>query len=415
MAWRVFHASCVETTSAMKPDSVDVVVTDPPYGLSFMGKDWDKAVPPVDWWKAIFRVMKPGAFAAVLCTPRQDCQARMVTNLEEAGFITGFTSIMWTYATGFPKAGNLSKLADKRAGAKREIIGSKAGMPGYSLAESKGHLYGGGFGGAGDPVRECEITAAATAEAKALDGAYAGFQPKPAFEPILIVMKPLAHGTYLDQALDNGKGCSWLDDGRIPAKGRPLRESGNRPGFADVGVSAGSRAAGETNVGRFPANVLCCDDALDDGRKRKTNSTGKKPPGAHPRDGLYGDGIRGGSRTYDSDAGSYSRYFDLDRWFAERVKQLPEEVQHVFPWLIVPKPSKREKGADNKHPTVKPLKLMSYLVTLFSRPGDLVLDPFTGSGTTGVAATLLKRRFIGCDTDEESVETARKRIGEVDA
>jgi len=428
--------------------SVDAVITDPPYGLSFMGKRWDKAVPSVELWREVFRVMKPGAFAAILCTPRQDCQARMILNLEEAGFVTGFTSILWTYATGFPKAANLSKLADKRAGAEREVVGVK-----HADRYPNGPGGSGFHGGPGeysqvDRGPEMETTPA-TPEAKALDGAYAGFQPKPAVEIVLIAMKPLSEPTYLDQALDNGKGCSWLDDGRIPAvKGDP-NERGHGYGFNRAGYKKGSvcnwgfnKSQGWQPSGRFPANVLSSDNVLDDGRVSKSPRSYVRNVDNGWTGDIYGDGACkevAGSVSYNhADSGSYSRYFDLDAWFAERIASLPESVRKVYPWLIVPKPSKREKNAGlsgrrsvtvgdgrqksidnpfqrgetervNSHVSVKPVRLMSYLIAIFSRPGELILDPFAGSGTTAVSARIMDRHHVGIELDPEYAAIAQSR------
>jgi len=177
------------------PDnSVDVIVTDPPYGISFMSKDWDKAIPSVAMWRECLRVMKPGAFAFIMSIPRQDSLARMIVNLEDAGFDVGFTSIYWAYATGFPKAGNVSKLVDKRLGAEREVVGIKKHSAGFdeALENKVGFLQ--------DPANrnntKCfgygdeSLTTPATPEAKALDGSFSGWQPKPAVEVILCVQKP---------------------------------------------------------------------------------------------------------------------------------------------------------------------------------------------------------------------------------
>ncbi|KKN87490.1 hypothetical protein LCGC14_0259450 [marine sediment metagenome] len=476
------------TSLPLADSSVDAVVTDPPYGLEFMGKDWDRAVPPVAIWKEVLRVMKPGAFAAILCSPRQDLQSRMIVNFEGAGFCTGFTSIMWTYATGFPKAGNLSKLADRRRrddvrpvcrflrrrieelGVHIKTIAAEFGfhprmvehwaardtdsqptVPTWDQwLQLKGLL---GFGDKmddevarlnhrkgtlGDAWHEREvigeraptgpswfaendqrITAPSTPEARELEGAYAGFQPKPAFEPVLIVMKPLTEKTYLDQALANGKGCSWLDDARIPTDtlasgGKPTAT--NNPCFASKGNNPCTTRAAPHDAGRFPANVLCCDDALNDGR---VSGGGQRIVGGTNRTvtkhiGQMSEQPRTDAVVNIGDAGSYSRYFDLDQWWVDRIARLPESVQRVFPWLIVPKPSKREKNAGleeqgNHHVSVKPVRLMSYLVTLFSRVGEVVLDPFVGSGSTGVAAEIMARRFVGVELDHEYAELAERR------
>lgn len=378
--WRVYHSGCLELLPLMKADSVDAVITDPPYGLKFMGKSWDKAVPSVDIWRSVLRVLKSGTFAAIMCSPRQDCLARMIVNLQEAGFETGFTSLYWIYATGFPKAMNLSKAIDKRAGAERKVISENP-------------------------------NARKTQQDYSLDGAYAGFQPKPAVEPVIIAMKPLAEKSYLNQVLSNRKGCTWLDDGRIPiAEPRSAFEPAGRSGKVYGRGLDGGRQIQDTMNGRFPANVLVEGDVLNDGTVGKSPKTYvRKSSGFNLN--CYGLGVGeevGKLSKNHGDLGTFSRFFDLDAWWNE----LPEQVLRVFPTLIVPKASKREKGANNKHPTVKPFKLMSYLTTIFSRPDELVLDPFCGSGTTGMAAVALGRRFVGCDIDEQWVELSRKRIGD---
>ena len=113
---------CLDVLTQMDSNSVDLVVTDPPYGYSFMGKDWDKVVVGVDIWKQCHRVLKPGSFAYVMAAPRQDVLSHMVVNLEKAGFQTGFTSMYWAYATGFPKAMNVAKAVDKKLGVEPTII-----------------------------------------------------------------------------------------------------------------------------------------------------------------------------------------------------------------------------------------------------------------------------------------------------
>jgi len=239
------------------PDnSVDLIVTDPPYGMSFMGKDWDKAVPSVEIWSECLRVLKPGAFAFVMCIPRQDCLAHMVVNLGDAGFETGFTSMYWTYASGFPKAGNIGKQVDKRMGAEREVT-----REGFVKSEEQGNTYAKGLNAG---FQDRQLTAASSPEAKALDGSYAGFQPKPAVEVILCVMKPLDKKTYVEQALDNGKGITWLDDCRVPFQdtGEDPRHGGKgswKPKRIPDGHTVSPKAIElqTSPQGRFPANLIC--------------------------------------------------------------------------------------------------------------------------------------------------------------
>jgi len=423
----IYCSDCLEGMRQLDADSVDLLCTDPPYGLSFMGKDWDKAVPSVDIWKECLRVLKPGAFAFVMCIPRQDCLSRMVVNLGDAGFETGFTSIYWAYASGFPKAQNIGKAVDKRLGAEREVIGAHPNPAG-----SKGNTFPLG--------QKCDLTISATPQAKALDGSFAGFQPKPAVEVVLVCMKPLSEKTYVDQALENKKGITWLDSGRIPYENeedKEFRMSAVKQ-YEDKGMYGGNSylesktkmaTGGGNPSGRFPANLLVSDDVLDDGRISRAGGdvTGQEP--SKPASNVYGEYNR---HTWQGhgDSGQFSRYFSLDQW-----------AQRTFPFLIVPKASKAEKnrGLDsmaegivrrygkrgqgglpkqtpqdiivekNNHPTCKPIKLMSYLITLGSREGDMVLDPFMGSGSTLVAAKMLNRKSIGFDTYEPYCEIAAKR------
>lgn len=380
----IIQGDCLDELKKLDDESIDFICTDPPYGYSFMGKDWDKAVPSVEIWQECLRVLKPGAFCCVMSAPRSDVQNAMISRLMDAGFRLDFTPIYWTYASGFPKAGNIGKMVDKRMGAKRKRTDNK---------NSIGFTYEGNS----EPQYKSE---AISSEAKQLNGSYAGFQPKPAVEVIIVAMKSLSEKTYVDQALENGKGISWLDDARIPTGDNDRKEygvDGDEGNPIDNSYQDRKRVAySPSEQGRFPANLLVSDDMLSDG----VQQTG------------------------------YSRYFDLDKWAS------------TLPFLIVPKASRREKneGLDdfeekakspdyrkptgnpmvdrihglnkkkNHHPTVKPLKLMSYLITLFSRPGDIVLDPFVGSGTTSVAARKLGRKEIGIERDAEYADIARARL-----
>ena len=389
-----------------------------------------------NWAIEAFRVLKPGAFGFVMSSPRSDLLPLVTTALRDAGFDVAFSSIYWTYASGFPKAQNLSKLADKHAGAKREVIST--GMSGnpkthsttYQMSNQEHNTFGG----------EYNITLPATPQAKVLEGAYGGFQPKPAVEIIIVAMKPIRERTYLDQALKNGHGCTYLDNCRIPfenaqkerlERGRKNSSAGYKKYAESVGGNSGFVGKDyDCPNGRFLANVLCEDDVLNNGHISKSDGgTGVRSKTATFK------GTEGRNHFHYDDVGSFSRYFSLDAWFGERIKRLPKEVQKTFPWLIIPKPSKSEKNkyldtdftdnsdiyngkfpdskADkediNKHPTIKPVKLMSLLITLGSREGDIVLDPFLGSGTTYIAATALNRFCKGIEINKEYYDKAVKR------
>ena len=427
--------------------SVDCMVTDPPYGISFMNRDWDKAVPDISIWKECLRVMKPGAFAFVMCSPRSDVQAEMVIKLKEAGFEVGFTPIYWVFASGFPKAMNVSKAVDRKLGIEPNVIGIAKGM-----AKQNPEFNGTAQGRKENYLKpEYEKTIPTSEEAKRLTGSYGGFQPKPAVEVIIVAMKPLSEKTYVDQALKNGKGITWLDDGRIPYQSEKDKESAIGIGGSFSGKSFDTgryhfnvgnsfvRSEFEINVkGRFPANLLIQDNILDIGQTIKSGGVGGRP--LHDRGEGYGFKPMEDSVPFvPVDEGDLSRYFSLDSWYSKNVEELPDYVQRIFPFLYVPKPSNSERNEDlntfeeqivndgrkknidnpfqrgetlrkNIHPTVKPLKLMVYLVTIGSRPGDTVLDPFMGSGTTGVASKMLHRDFIGFEIDGKYFEIAEHRI-----
>ncbi len=125
---KIYNMDCLEGMKELSDASVDLIVTDPPYGLEFMGKDWDKAVPSVQVWKECLRVLKHGSFAFVMSSPRSDVQSQMILRLQEAGFSCGFTPIFWAYASGFPKAMNISKAVDRKLKIESEVIGRAKGM-----------------------------------------------------------------------------------------------------------------------------------------------------------------------------------------------------------------------------------------------------------------------------------------------
>ena len=325
----IMIGDCAKTLKQLPDESIDLIVCDPPYGYCFMGLDWDKALPSLDALKECCRVLKAGAFAFFMCSSRTDLLWRMGERLEKAGFETGFSNIAWCFSTGLPKSANASKLLDKHA--------------------------------------------ANSSKAETFKGSFAGNQLKPSMEHILVCMKSLSAKTYIDQALANGKGITWLEDCRIPYSSDIEKwKGGKNPTSASWRKMEGRTDTQMLNNipnenGRFPANLLVCDDALNNGKI----TYGNNKPNAR----TAGAGALGQNKGWNkhenkptvhvtvNDTGSYSRFFDLDAWFRSK---LPPEAQKTFPALIVPKPSKNEKNRHgvNEHPTVKPLKLMSYLITI---------------------------------------------------
>jgi site-specific DNA-methyltransferase (adenine-specific) len=266
-------------------------------------------------------------------------------------------------------------------------------------------------------------------------------------------MKPLSEKTYVDQALANGKGVTWLDSCRVPYENNQdqkialMKNQGNallaeRRAKLYGGYGEEPRDW-QDQKGRFPANLLVSDDILNDGSEHKSSHGGGHSLIEAGSTSCFGVGGVG-EQYFDS--GSFSRYFDLDAWWNKTVENLPEGMRKTFPFLICPKASKteRDKGLENLeekrkshitsqnmenaltgagnirnpfhknfHPTVKPLQLMSYLITLGSKPKDVVLDPFVGSGTTCLASEILNRKWIGIDVSPEYCEIARKRLSTV--
>jgi DNA modification methylase len=590
---KLINGDCLEELKKLDDDSVDLLCTDPPYGYGFMGKHWDTfqekkstKSQSVGWmspgmtkstygmkeffvpiWEEALRVLKPGAFSFVMSAPRSDVQTVMVQTLQEVGFDVSFTPIYWAYATGFPKALNIGKAVDKRLNKKREVIGVKK-RGDVEEAKKKGTTFTKAHANRGNKdifgYGEEEITTGpASDEAKKLDGSYAGYQPKPAVEVVIVAMKPLGKKKgYVDQALDNGKGVTWLDSCRIPFAGmndeeqfdkdnvaghqkfiekrkdemygggweKPARKSksdyekyvsdkNNKENYSDERgwdkwgeedfgetrnaqnftsedtyerVSAfgdteqsetkdgrnlwGKKATKKVKItkrqprsdhnvfkqsgfkseendtaeasplGRFAANLLVSDNILDTGKKTKSSggrsyqNTNDMYSGgwAHDDEGINENPGKG-------DVGDFSRFYSLDEWWKFRMSRLPEEIQRTFPFLVVPKASKSEKNmgldslekqqkifngqspepskdmkgvekkfttqpSQNFHPTVKPIDLMSYLVVLGSRKGDVVLDPFAGSGTTGIACVFSERNYLLIEREKEYFKIIEARI-----
>ena len=417
-----------------------------------------------NFFKIIFletlRVLKPGAFAFVMCIPRQDCLSKMIVSLDNAGFNINFTSLYHVFASGFPKAMSISRAADKRLGTKRKILGyaERFGREGRKANCGFKKGYVGASGTQTLPSMKV-IDEPATSQAKSLDGSYVGFQPKPAVEVILVAMKPLETKTYIGQALKNRKGITWLDDGRIPYRGSndipnsivkqtiPQKIYGGGKGLM--------RGGWNPKEGRFPADLLVSDDVLNDGEDWKGGQNKSQTMS------IFGNKMKERKQIKKtSNLGSFSRYFSLNAWWEEKIKHLPENVKKIFPFLIVPKASKSEKnrGCENLywekdnsdfgyhqvnkerwewlgqeeerifketkertslkaqgniHVTTKPIKLMSYLITIGSRKGDVILDPFTGSGTTLISAKMLGRKYIGYEINKEYCEIAKQRLANI--
>jgi site-specific DNA-methyltransferase (adenine-specific) len=401
MKFELHHGDCLDVLKTLADCSVDAIVTDPPYGLGkepdpvkvmaawvsqgyfevegsgFMGKKWDAFVPQPIIWKEVFRVLKPGGHLLAFAGTRT--QDWMAMSLRLAGFEIR-DMIFWCYGQGFPKSLDISKAIDKAAGAEREVVGTAKGA-GSSNTESLGVFR-----------QEYMETAPATEAAKQWEGW--GTALKPSLEPITLARKPLI-GTVAANVLEHGTGGLNIDGCRVGDE--DMTAQFDREWNQDGTFGNGKRASqGKLCApGRFPANFIHDNSEQVLALFPETKSGGL--PGvaydtnAKPGDGWGGIG-NGGSGTCHADTGSAARFFYCAKASRDdRDEGLPMD-QH------------------SSHPTVKPTDLMRYLCRLITPPNGIVLDPFTGSGSTGKAAMAEGFRFIGIEREAEYIEIARARI-----
>lgn len=429
-------------SARMFPDcSVDAVITDPPYGIAFMGKAWDQPgefgsarlrtggenkrrghkdaalnaglydLSPAAmlnfqrwctaWATECLRILKPGGHLLAFGGSRT--WHRLSSGIEDAGFETR-DSIAWLYGSGFPKSLDVSKAIDKAAGAERGVVGTH-------------HRHGGGSAVSGSMLgslgtdSELPLTAPATVAAKRWQGW--GTALKPSFEPIVVARKPLA-GTVAANVLEHGTGALNIDACRIPTgdklgggsttRGQRMKDGWHRPWMDDPDMVAAnaerSRAsvARSEELGRWPTNVVLDEhqaEALDRQTGVLHSGTMRAGTERQPRAGgtIYGADTRtfAAADTY-GDSGGASRFFPVFRYEAKA-------------------PTSERPNADGvQHPTVKPLDLMRWLVRLVTPVGAVVLEPFAGSGTTAEACILEDRRCIAIEREAEYLPLIVSRL-----
>lgn len=433
----IYHGDCRDAMQAMQANSVDSFVCDPPYGLSFMGRDWDHGVPGAAFWAEALRVAKPGAHLLAFGGTRTF--HRLAVAIEDAGWEIRDT-VMWVYGSGFPKSLSISKAIDKRGGyphlaqkigealrqareargmtvgeCDRKFCGGTTNWTWFegrpkgqraptpdtfaaiaaewpevaklaaAVAEAEREVVGQSqwsnsashfVPGADHTQRvQLNITAPATDAAKQWEGW--GTALKPAYEPIIVARKPL-EGTVAANVLKWGTGALNIDGCRVGTDA--LNIDGCR-----VGTDAKDLAKLQAST----AAVIARGGERDGSWKNRSDLSGANPVP------------------------------DSGRWPANLIHDGSDEVVGLFPvtgdksaarFFYCAKSSKRDRGEGNNHPTVKPTALMRYLCRLVTPPGGIVLDPFMGSGSTGKAARLEGFRFVGCELNAEYVEIARARI-----
>ena len=362
---KLLLGDCLSKLKELEDNSIDSIVTDPPYGLSFMNNKWDYDVPKKKIWKECMRVLKPGGYLLAFAGSRT--YHRMAVRVEDAGFEIR-DQIMWVYGSGFPKSYNIGKAVDEKLGNTREIIGEK-----HRGDVQKAKQNGSGY--LADPANRnntkqfgygTEIITKGNTEWEGW-----GTALKPAHEPIVMARKPFS-GTVADNVLEWGTGGINIDDSRIGTDERTYDLKGgenlnklSREGKGDSDDAKGMGAYGlgakqisigtKTVEGRFPANII-----------------------------------------FDEEAG----------------KLLDEQSEGVSRFFYCPKTSKAERneGTNNNHPTVKPTDLMLYLIRLVTPKDGTTLDPFMGSGSTGKAAVRGGFDFIGIEREDQYFQIAEGRI-----
>lgn len=434
----LFNTDCLDMLRTLPDNSIDSCVTDPPYGLSkepnvtevltkwlagedyqhkgggFMGKTWDSFVPGPSVWREVFRVLKPGAHLLVFAGTRTEDLMGMSVRL--AGFERRDT-FAWLYGSGYPKSLDISKAIDKAAGAERKLT-----RPGVVQRD--------GYGGDWDTGSSCtrpRYDEPATAAAAEWEGW--GTALKPAHEPILVFRKPLA-GTVAANVLEYGTGGLNIGGCRIGYESEAdlATTTTKNPGRNDL-VTSGTYGADRpqqsvNTAGRWPANVVLDEEAaalLDAQTGVSVSRKGKPRASKEPGDGW---GMTNTGAEYN-DSGGASRFFYVAKASrSEReagCENLPAKAGHEAvdreegsAGVNNPRAGagRTAKQVRNHHPTVKPVALMRWLVRLVTPPGGIVLDPYMGSGTTGVAA--LEEGFsIVCaevDTKHGYFDIARARV-----
>ncbi len=391
----ILHGDCLAWLAVMPESSVDAIVTDPPYGLGFMGKGWDELPPGREFAEACLRVLRPGGHLLSFGGTRT--WHRLAVAIEDAGFEMR-DSVAWLYGSGFPKSLNVSKAIDKAAGATREVVGSQV-LTGTARKGVGGESHGAARTNGADHVERVATTIALTAPSTpdAVKWQGWGTALKPAFEPIVVARKPLGEPTVAANVLTHGTGALNIDATRVAPTGdcRPrIAEASQETRYTDAGgtnFAALPGVRGGAPEGRWPANVLLDGDTADalDAQSAVTKSQGGSR-GAGGGNGVYG--VIAAQPDGYGDTGGASRFFPTFRYEAKA-------------------PTKERPKIDGvAHPTVKPLELMRWLVRLVTPPGGLVVDPFAGSGTTVEAALLEGFRVVGIEREAEYLSLIAARI-----
>ena len=451
---KLLLGDCLEKLKELDDNSVDSIVTDPPYGLSFMGKDWDnvKATQETksqvvkglgagmkmttladniefekwvtEWSMECYRVLKPGGYMLAFGGSRM--YHRLASGVENAGFEIR-DQMMWVYGSGFPKSMDISKQIDKAAGKleERKVIGQREDIlkkQAKDLREGKRKIketFNGESSGNGFVSVSADITEPVTNEAKQWQGW--GTSLKPAHEPIVMGRKPISEKTVAENVLEWGTGGINIDGCRI--EGIKPQVSRSTSLFQS---NHDGRLSGEPSEGRFPANIIFDEEAgkLLDEQSGISKQSGKLYEGKDSKTS-FGQIKSSAVNTNYGDIGGASRFFycpktpksdrneGLDDFETKKSSSMPgrRNAEDMSSSKIDNDVTGRFVTLrQNVHPTVKPTDLMAYLIRLVTPKGGIVLDPFMGSGSTGKAAVREGMDFIGIERETEYFEIAKSRI-----
>lgn len=460
----LLHGDCLEKLKELPDNSIDSIVTDPPYGIGFMNKEWDKpskhreliereqirseerfkeGKSPVkggfskgvqpglpigtakegkwfqewceEWGKECLRVLKPGGYLLSFSAPRT--YHRMTTGLEDAGFEIR-DQIMWVFGSGFPKSHNIGKAVDKLLGNEREVVGETP----YKI---NGNIKSGNFGTTADNDPNKRFTGEITKGHSEWEGW--GTALKPAHEPIVVARKPLSEKTNAENVLKWGTGGINIDESRIGSDGGTKRShQGEYPKNEDGSQDRTNWARTghnkiELNEGRWPANIILDEEAgkvLDEqsgiSKSTKSNRGEVEIFKLEDRESKW---VGKTTERGHNDKGGASRFFycpkaskkDRDEGLNDfpdfKKYEYGNPEKHSFSHMV-----NNDSIVKNVHPTVKPTNLMLYLIKLVTPKDGVVLDPFMGSGSTGKAAIRGGFDFIGIEKEEEYIKIAEARI-----
>jgi len=411
MTYKILQGNNLDVLPTLADNSIDSIVTDPPYELGFMGKKWDSSgiAYSVELWQQCLRVLKPGGHLLSFGGTRT--YHRMVVAIEDAGFEIR-DMISWISNKTFPKSQNIAKAIDKQAGARDHVAKGFLVAGEYNNRQLRG------------PDTDYQDPALVTLEAKQWRGWGTGL--KPTVEPIVMARKPI-EGTVANNVLTYGTGGLNIDGSRITHDdsvnlNTMQRQQANNP-IRFGGAKPGDVISMYKPEGRWPANLIIDQDTaeiLDEqtGQLKPATSRTKAKSRA-----MFGTGLD--DTAIYSDKGGASRFFYVakasKRDRNEGLDELPQ-VRGGTERMNNSDGRKAELGqtdrlptSQNFHPTVKPTSLMEYLIKLVTPPNGIVLDPFTGSGSTGKAAILQGFDFIGIEMTEEYLPIIEGRLKHAEA